>query len=412
MSLYSLCCENFICYDKSGNKRRKYEGEWTESDGCTVCTCESNNKPKCDSSKCKTMCGEFSHFSPCPNSSCGKKVQIRKCSNSDKDTVSQRNSELNMVVCHPLPPAKCPQPGITLSDNEGIIIGGVEVKPEFNYRWMVHFSYDGALLCGGSILSPRHILTAAHCFLYGYGLMPISLIKRNVLVKTGKHQLSITEPLEQSRTIKSVTIHESFDKNTLNNDIAIVTLDLPLQFNKHTHPINLPTGIFNIKTIKKLRKGWCVVIGWGDTNGTVSNSKSDVLLGVALNLERKCFLRLQSDKQKVTNNMFCASAKNPNKMHGHKRLDSCFGDSGGPFMCREGKEWFQYGIVSWGPVGICGDQTGVYTKVSNYIDWINNAISTPGGWGEFSGYSPCSVSCGGGTKSRVRICTNPEPIGN
>ncbi|CAH1779769.1 unnamed protein product, partial [Owenia fusiformis] len=381
-NLFSVCCEDFICYDKSAKLHRAYEGQWTEPDGCTVCTCESHNNTKCDDSRCVNRCGKYSDFSSCPLKTCGKQVQIRKCTNSNSNTISQRNAELNMVVCHPKSPAQCPQPGVALTESIAIIFGGNEVMPVHNYRWMVHFSSQGQVHCGGSIISPIHILTAAHCFVNGltFEKMSIEYIARFIKVETGKHDLRVNETYEQIPTIKSVTLHEGYNTYSFgyNNehDIAIVTLDSPLQFNLHTHPIKLPTGNFNNHTIKKLRKGICKVLGWGMVSKTTF---SNVLMMIQINIENECNLKSNKDKERVTDNMFCASAVDPIKID--RKLDSCRGDSGGPFMCREGTTWYQYGIVSWGP-RTCGKQSGVYIKVPNYIDWITKIISTPGGWGE------------------------------
>ncbi|CAH1773497.1 unnamed protein product, partial [Owenia fusiformis] len=358
--------------------------------------------------------GEFSKSSPCPTSfgvkTCGSKIQIRKCTNPKNDLQLQRNTELNIDNCPPESPAQCPQPGVARTEKAQIILGGNEVTPPFNYRWMAIFlDNKGNLHCAGTVLSPSHILTAAHCFTDLQ--MPLSSFKRLITVKTGKHDIPKEEPYEQIRKIKNVSVNKDFD--SLNNDIAIVTLDSPLQFNEYTQPINLPqTASFDAQTVKKLRKGLCKVVGWGVHDASNLFQYSDILRNVEINLQRNCTLNSVSDREKVTDNMFCASAKNPNKTHGPIRFDSCFGDSGGPLMCRVTDKWYQHGIVSWGPSFSCGEQSGVYTKVANYIDWINNEISTPGGWGEFSGYSPCSATCGKGIKSRVKVCTNPEPIGN
>lgn len=78
--------------------------------------------------------------------------------------------------------------------------------------------------------------------------------------------------------------------------------------------------------------------------------------------------RTRKDVPSLTSNMFCAGLPEGGK-------DSCQGDSGGPFTLQhDGRAWAA-GIVSWGVD--CGKQGtyGVYTKVDNYVDWINNTIA-------------------------------------
>lgn len=71
----------------------------------------------------------------------------------------------------------------------------------------------------------------------------------------------------------------------------------------------------------------------------------------------------------ITDNMFCAGLSVGGK-------DSCFGDSGSAFVVREQDAYSAVGIVSWG-LNHCGSQGnyGVYTKVSQYLDWINKTMS-------------------------------------
>ncbi|CAH1784006.1 unnamed protein product, partial [Owenia fusiformis] len=151
----------------------------------------------------------------------------------------------------------------------------------------------------------------------------------------------------------------------------------------------------------------CHATGWGRTE---KGTFPDVLLEILIK-KQKCDLPTHELGLVNADTMFCA----------HKLgRDSCHGDSGAPYMCKlptkieNGKwvpgKWVQYGIVSWGP-STCGKHSGVYTKISHYTNWIQDKITTNGGWGAFSGFTECSVKCGGGWKSRVRVCNNSPPIG-
>lgn len=70
----------------------------------------------------------------------------------------------------------------------------------------------------------------------------------------------------------------------------------------------------------------------------------------------------------VTKNMFCAG-------DGRGKSDSCQGDSGGPLLCSHEGRWQIHGLISWGDGCATRGSYGIYTKVSNYIEWINNTIT-------------------------------------
>lgn len=70
--------------------------------------------------------------------------------------------------------------------------------------------------------------------------------------------------------------------------------------------------------------------------------------------------------------MFCAGYNDQPTV-----MDTCEGDSGGPFVVELNKTWFLVGIVSWSHMGKCGvpGRYGYYTKVNNYNHWITSTIA-------------------------------------
>ncbi|CAH1777503.1 unnamed protein product [Owenia fusiformis] len=436
-NLYSICCRNVTCKDEAGKKHKYGFKPWRSPvDKCSKCTCLRNGQINCPKkNKCyicpksvtgertklyrndtywKSNCerctcisknhipchgpcargtqGKYSEFSPLAPSSggCTRQGQIRQCYGAKGEDGSDCFSTTINFTTSQSHDHACSRAGEPITDSTPIIIGGTEVEPKYNWRWMVHLSSK----CGGTILTPKHILTAAHC---------INSREMPLIIKTGKHNKTIDEPFQQVRevNITNIIIHEDYDRNTKNNDIAIITVDPPIVFNNVTQPILLP------ESKSSSPDKYCVAIGWGIASNEsvfgfakmVFQKSSEVLLEVTLR-EIKC---KHSGVDEMT--MFCA--KMPQK-------DTCSGDSGGPFMCRDPitRLWTQYGITSWGPKFSCGIHGGVYTKLTNYIDWIAEKITLNGDWGEFSSYTQCTKSCGSGKRSKVRVCTNPEPIGS
>lgn len=80
-------------------------------------------------------------------------------------------------------------------------------------------------------------------------------------------------------------------------------------------------------------------------------------------------MRSKSRVPFLTENMFCAGIP-------EGKNDSCHGDSGSVFTLSEKGQFWAAGIVSWGITGNCEQKGtyGVYTKVDNYLDWINNVM--------------------------------------
>ncbi|NXX61527.1 OVCH2 protein, partial [Scopus umbretta] len=170
------------------------------------------------------------------------------------------------------------------------------------------------------------------------------------------------------RSVKRYVIHPSFNKTTMDSDIALLQLAEPLEFNHYVHPVCLPA---KEEVIQPSRV--CVVTGWGAREeGMQEYGKKLHQLEVPILLLDACQSYYINLPSKVTQRMICAGFPL------EEGKDSCTGDSGGPLVCpSEDNSGFYtlHGITSWG-LG-CGRKSypGVYTNVSVFVDWIKQSIN-------------------------------------
>uniref|UniRef100_A0A3Q3WZI9 complement subcomponent C1r n=1 Tax=Mola mola TaxID=94237 RepID=A0A3Q3WZI9_MOLML len=246
------------------------------------------------------------------------------------------------------------------------IIGGYEA-PENTIPWQVLLSISGNR-AGGIVIADRWILTAAHVLKSGI----TTASKENVRIYMG---LTNVETLLRSPAYAaSIHVHPEYNNPNFvdfNNDIALVKLQNPITFSARVMPVCLPaesatynTGLMGL------------VSGFGLTEVNKTQILTNKLKYVKLPLveQSTCSVSITSARKtkenipSLTDNMFCAGFPEGG-------MDSCQGDSGGPFTLidREGRTWAA-GVVSWGiDCGKIGTY-GVYTKVTNYLDWINNTM--------------------------------------
>ena len=249
------------------------------------------------------------------------------------------------------------------------IIGGKPV-PIATAAWQV----DVDMVCGGSIISEWHILTAAHCI-------------KDTDVPVFIHAGSSIKPGGIRRRVAKVIVHERYGKeiDDKSDDIAILVLENPLKFSKFVAPISLPPKGHKISPGTKL-----YVTGWGDTK--FDGLSPFRLHGTFVKVVPQEYCR-KMYQFNIIDSMICAGNLEDGKDTCNvicsqlpasiplKSLSFKFqGDSGGPLALIEGDCQILVGITSFGMD--CGkkEAPAVYTRVESYLDWIQDRIE----YGNFS----------------------------
>lgn len=159
-------------------------------------------------------------------------------------------------------------------------------------------------------------------------------------------------------------MHPDYDPVTVDNDIALLRLATPIIYTPYAVPACLPTRALAEHDLWAVNKH--TVSGWGRRTENGPTSHLLRRLQVPNIRTQEC---VERSGVRLTANMFCAG-------YIEGREDSCKGDSGGPLVTRYKNTTFLLGIVSWGKGCAQPGHYGIYTRVSNYLDWIHNQTGT------------------------------------
>ncbi|XP_049868792.1 spaetzle-processing enzyme-like [Pectinophora gossypiella] len=258
--------------------------------------------------------------------------------------------------------------GITF-DNR--IAGGKETDL-YQYPWTVllktTFDYGdrlGTFNCGGSLISGRYVLTAAHC-----------VYEENTRISKLEIYLAEYDKRTFPRDCKSspegmtcidnilvqgegVVVHPNYDDMRLQNDIALVKLQENVPYTEYIRPICLPPINIDNPNFSNLR---LAVAGWGRNGSLPSEVKQSTVVNLVP--QRQC----SNAYPQLTEKHLCAAGKTGE--------DTCKGDSGGPLMMLYEGRYYVSGVVSGKRADSrCGTSVpSLYTNVYHYVNWITQNI--------------------------------------
>nr|XP_009678327.1 PREDICTED: ovochymase-1 [Struthio camelus australis] len=222
------------------------------------------------------------------------------------------------------------------------------------WPWHGALKFLGDYQCDGVVISPVWLLTAAHC-------MQLSNKSLYWTVTVGDHDRAVRESTEQMRRVKTIVVHPNFDIASYDSDIALVQLDVPLEYNAAVRPVCLPNSTEPVSS-----SSLCTVSGWGiiEDDGSRARRLQQIQVPVLENevCERNYYLNHPGG---ITARMLCAGFVSAGGR------DSCQGGSGGPLVCnKENGQFILYGIASWGVGCARSRKPGVYSRVRSFLEWI------------------------------------------
>jgi len=236
---------------------------------------------------------------------------------------------------------------------QGFIVGGVPVQDIKEVPWQVALLQGASTVprqfCGGSIIAPGWVLTAAHCV---ENLTPpdVDVLAGTVFKGTGGVRVDAA----------ALFVHPKWGQTSVELDFDAALIKL-----KESLTVGAPIALASSTTV--IPEGFGVrVSGWGATSEGGPSSPQLLRVDVPVVTNEVCNAPASYDGA-ISDSMICLG-----KAEGGQ--DSCQGDSGGP-AAMIGSENVLVGVVSWGWGCARPDLYGVYTRVSTVKDWVDATVA-------------------------------------
>ncbi|CAK0862640.1 unnamed protein product [Prorocentrum cordatum] len=230
------------------------------------------------------------------------------------------------------------------------IVGGQQATSG-EWPWQVSLQTSSGHFCGGTLIAPNWVLTAAHCF-----------PRSSFWVVAGLHQLSQSDSVGVRLEVQQMHTHPNYVYWDQGYDFVLLEL-------AEAAPLSDNIGLACLPSEDIGAGEECWATGWGKVAG---GSIPDVLQEGAVttwtNADCQSYWGLSG--MTITDDMLCAQGSNAGEV-----TDICQGDSGGPIVCESGGSYFLHGVVSWGAAS-CGVENfpGVWSRITYGREWMDGVM--------------------------------------
>jgi secreted trypsin-like serine protease len=228
------------------------------------------------------------------------------------------------------------------------IVGGTTTTASAYPYVMQITNASQSQFCGGTLVSPTKVITAAHCM--------VGRTTSNTRVVGGRTFRNGTDGTV--RTVSRIWIHPSYSSVQSGKDVAVLTLSSSMPYTPVSYVTSSQTGVYATGTTAR-------ILGWGTTSSGGSSSNQLRTATVPTVANSVCGSSSAYGSDFIASDMVCAGFTSGG-------VDTCQGDSGGPLIIGG----VLAGITSWGNGCADAQYPGIYTRLTTFSNTVAAQINS------------------------------------